>query len=57
MKTEDKLLVYKTLLDVLRDDKSGDDNNTEDDKTFRKNTKEQISHRDEVTLRRCNKSA
>lgn len=47
MKTEDKLLVYKTLLDVLRDDKSGDDNNTEDDKTFRKNTKEQISHRDE----------
>ena len=42
MKTEDKLLVYKTLLDVLRDDKSGDDNNTEDDKTFRKNTKEQI---------------
>lgn len=31
MKTEDKLLVYKTLLDVLRDDKSGDDNNTEDE--------------------------
>lgn len=43
MKTEDELLVYRTLFNMLNNDK---EEKTEDDKTFRKNTTEQITNRD-----------
>lgn len=43
MNTEERLLAYQKLFDILND---GKDDNTEDDKTFRKNTTEQITNRD-----------
>lgn len=43
MNTEDKFTAYKTLFDILNNEEQ---NNTEDDKTFRKNTTEEITNRD-----------
>ena len=44
MQTEDKMTAYKILFKML----NGDQNeNTEDDKTFRRQTKEEIIHRDQ----------
>lgn len=44
MNAEDKISMYQMLFDVLNDN---NEDNTEDDKKFRKNTKEQITSRDE----------
>lgn len=44
MNAEDKLSMYRMLFSVLNDN---NDDNTEDDKKFRKNTKEQITSRDQ----------
>ncbi len=44
MKLEDKALLYKTFISVLQD--SDNDSSTQDDKIFRRNTKEQITNRD-----------
>lgn len=43
MNAEDKQLAYKMLFEILT---PSTDDKTEDDKTFRKNTKEQITKRD-----------
>lgn len=43
MNTEDKSKLYQTLFRLIN---SNNEDNTEDDKTFRKNTKEQITKRD-----------
>lgn len=43
MNTEDKSKLYQRFFELL---KSYDDDNSEDDKTFRKNTKDQITKRD-----------
>lgn len=43
MDAEDKKAAYKLLFDIFNND---DNDNTEDDKTFRKKTKEQITNRD-----------
>ncbi|MBQ7919328.1 MAG: hypothetical protein IJ324_05250 [Lachnospiraceae bacterium] len=43
MNAEDKFSAYQMLFDILNDK---EEDNTEDDKTFRKNTKEQITDRD-----------
>lgn len=42
MNAEDKFLAYQMFFDLM----NNNDDNTEDDKTFRKNTKEQITNRD-----------
>ena len=44
MNANDKISAYQMLFDILNND---NDDNTEDDKTFRKNTKQQITSRDE----------
>lgn len=44
MNANDKNYVYQMLIDILNNDNN---DNTEDDKTFRKNTKQQITSRDE----------
>lgn len=43
MKSKDDVLVYKMLFDILNDGKKDE---TEDDRTFRKNTTQQITNRD-----------
>ena len=43
MNTEEKSKLYQTFFNLL---KSYDEDNSEDDKTFRKNTKDQITKRD-----------
>ena len=44
MNAEDKISKYQMLFNILNDN---NEDNTEDDKKFRKNTKEQITNRDE----------